>query len=166
MQPEALTNSGRLRGTILIVDDDERVRRVMTRWIDQMGHQVKAAADAEEAIHVMRGGVVDVALCDMRMPGRDGIWLVGQLRRSYPYTSIVLATGIAEMDPMVTLRPGVVGYIVKPFSREALENVIQRGLEACSDRRASGSIPRQRALPPAASGTQSSIVDATILARF
>jgi response regulator of citrate/malate metabolism len=62
------------------------------------------------------------------MPGHDGIWLVEQMRRHHPSVAVVLATGLLEMDPMVTLRPGVVGYIVKPFNREDLEQVIKRGM--------------------------------------
>jgi CheY-like chemotaxis protein len=178
MQPELIATGSKLKGTLLVVDDDGGVRRVLTRWIADLGHQVRAAADAEEAIDVMRRGVIDVAVCDVRMPGRDGIWLVDQLRRNYPYTSIVLATGLTEMDPMITLRSGVVGYIVKPFNRDELAEMIQRGLTACSTRVVTPA--PQRALPPAnddadtpgaATGAPkrfltSGVVEGSVLARF
>ena len=157
MQPELKATGSKLKGTILVVDDDGGVRRVLTRWIADLGHEVRAAADAEEAIDVMRRGAIDVAVCDVRMPGRDGIWLVDQLRRHYPYTSIVLATGLREMDPMVTLRSGVVGYIVKPFNRSDLEEMIQRGLTACSTRAAAAAPPQ--ALPPASDDAASPVAD-------
>jgi DNA-binding NtrC family response regulator len=115
-------------GTILVVDDDEGVRKVLARWIATMGYTVKVAPDAETALEVMRGFQIDVALCDVRMPGHDGIWLVDQMRRFHPSVAVVLATGLLEMDPMVTLRPGVVGYIVKPFNREDLVQVVKRGM--------------------------------------
>jgi len=120
--------SEQVAGTILVVDDDEGVRRVLTRWVADMGYAVQAADGAEKALEVMRDIEVDVALCDVRMPGHDGIWLIDQMRRLHPDTAIVLATGLLEMDPMVTLRPGVVGYIVKPFDREALTEVVKRGM--------------------------------------
>ncbi|HYS24721.1 MAG TPA: response regulator [Vicinamibacterales bacterium] len=120
--------SEQVSGTILVVDDDEGVRRVLTRWVADMGYAVQAADGAEKALEVMRDIEVDVALCDVRMPGHDGIWLIDQMRRLHPDTAIVLATGLLEMDPMVTLRPGVVGYIVKPFDREALTEVVKRGM--------------------------------------
>jgi DNA-binding NtrC family response regulator len=103
-------------GTILVVDDDEGVRKLLARWITALGYAVKAAPDAETAVELMR------------MPGHDGIWLLEQVRRFYPGIAVVLATGLMEMDPMVTLRPGVAGYIVKPFSREDLETVVARGM--------------------------------------
>ena len=115
-------------GTILVVDDDEGVRKVLARWITDMGYTVKSAADADTALVMMDEFPVDLALCDVRMPGHDGIWLVDQVRRLHADIPVALATGLIEMDPMVTLRPGVVGYIVKPFNREDLQKVILRGL--------------------------------------
>jgi DNA-binding NtrC family response regulator len=115
-------------GLVLVVDDDEGVRRVLCRWLADMGYAVSNAEDAERALEVMRENPVDVALVDVRMPGHDGIWLVDQMRRVFPDIAIVLATGLLEMDPMVTLRPGVVGYIVKPFNRDDLAQVVKRGL--------------------------------------
>jgi DNA-binding NtrC family response regulator len=114
-------------GLVLVVDDDEGVRRVLCRWVADMGYTVSAAADAESALDIMREHPVDVVLVDVRMPGHDGIWLVDQVRRAFPDIAIVLATGLVEMDPMVTLRPGVVGYIVKPFNRDDLAKVVKRG---------------------------------------
>lgn len=116
-------------GLVLVVDDDEGVRRVLCRWVADMGYAVSAAADAESALDVVREYPVDVALVDVRMPGHDGIWLVDQIRRVYPHVAIALATGMMELDPMVTLRPGVVGYIVKPFKRDDLAQVVKRGFE-------------------------------------
>jgi len=115
-------------GFVLVVDDDEGVRHVLSRWVADMGYAVRAAADADSALDIMREHQVDVALVDVRMPGHDGIWLLDQVRRLFPETAMVLATGLLEMDPMVTLRPGVVGYIVKPFNRDDLAKVVNRGI--------------------------------------
>ena len=120
--------SEQVSGTILVVDDDEGVRKVLSRWVSDIGYAVKAAPDADIALELMRECPIDVALVDVRMPGHDGIWLLEQVCRFYPDIAIVLATGLLEMDPMVTLRPGVVGYIVKPFNREDLAKVVKRGM--------------------------------------
>jgi len=115
-------------GLVLVVDDDDGVRRVLSRWAADMGYTVHAAEDADSALDMMREHQVDVALVDVRMPGHDGIWLIDQMRRLFPETAVVLASGLLEMDPMVTLRPGVAGYVVKPFNREDLTQVIKRGM--------------------------------------
>jgi len=124
----AMTIPDRIPGHVLVVDDDEGVRKVLTRWVSEMGYTVKAASDAEMALEILEESPMDVALVDVRMPGHDGIWLISQMQRRHPQVAIVLATGLLEMDPMVTLRPGVVGYIVKPFNRDDLDQVIQRGM--------------------------------------
>jgi CheY-like chemotaxis protein len=116
--------AAQIQGTVLVVDDDEGVRKVLTRWVSEMGFVVKAAADADTALQIVRDGPIDVALCDIRMPGHDGIWLIEQIGHLASPPAIVLATGLMEMDPAVTLRPGVVGYVVKPFNREDLAKVM------------------------------------------
>jgi len=118
----------RAPGHVLVVDDDEGVRKVLTRWVAEMGYTVTAASDADMALEIVNESPVQVALIDVRMPGHDGIWLVEQLQRLHPEVAIVMATGLLEMDPMVTLRPGVVGYVVKPFNRDDLEQVVKRGM--------------------------------------
>lgn len=120
--------SEQIPGTVLVVDDDEGVRKVLSRWVSDMGYGVKTAENADIALEIVRDSAVDVALCDVRMPGHDGIWLIEQIGRLDAGVAMVLATGLMEMDPMVTLRPGVVGYIVKPFNREDLAQVIKRGM--------------------------------------
>jgi DNA-binding NtrC family response regulator len=141
-------NTGNALGTVLVVDDDEGVRRLLARWVSAMGHTVKVASDAEAALTIMRGCEVDVALCDIRMPGNDGIWLLDQVRRFCPGIAVVLATGVSEMDPMITLRPGVAGYIVKPFNREEFEQVVKLAMAERQNLR-SAQPPEPRLLPSA-----------------
>ena len=120
--------SERPTGTILVVDDEENVRGVLARWSAEMGYAVQAAPDADTALQLMYTHPIDVALCDMKMPGHDGFWLLDQVRRFFPSTAVVLVTGLVEIDPMVTLRPGVVGYLVKPFTREKIREMILQGM--------------------------------------
>jgi CheY-like chemotaxis protein len=115
--------------TVLVVDDDEGVRRVLGQWVLHLGHDLQTAASAEGAIIELESGAVDVALCDIRMPGADGVWLADRIRERFPYVAIVLATGLHEMDPSVTLRPGVVAYLVKPFTHAEIAAAIQTAIE-------------------------------------
>ena len=114
---------------ILIVDDDEGVRTLLRRVIQDLGHTVVEAADALSALEVLEGTPVGLALCDIRMPGRDGVWLMDQILARFPGTPVALATGLLEMDPTVTLRRGVVGYIVKPFNRAAVAELLRVAAE-------------------------------------
>lgn len=114
--------------TVLVVDDDDGVRKVLGQWVERFGYELRSADSAETAIKEMEAGGIDVALCDVRMPGADGIWLADRIRERFPHVAVVLATGLHEMDPSVTLRPGVVAYVVKPFSHEEISSAIQMGV--------------------------------------
>jgi two-component system OmpR family response regulator len=111
--------------TVLVVDDDAGVRGLLRRVIGDMGFAVVEAGDALAALDVLESTPVGVAFVDIRMPGRDGVWLVDQIVTRHPGIPVVVATGLTEMDPHVTLRAGVVGYVVKPFRREDLADAIR-----------------------------------------
>jgi CheY-like chemotaxis protein len=115
---------------ILVVDDDPGVRGLLRRVIGDMGHRVIEAGDAISALEVLESDDITLALVDVRMPGRDGVWLVDQIVTRFPGTPVALATGLSEMDPHVTLRAGVVGYVVKPFRRTDLAEVIRAAITA------------------------------------
>jgi DNA-binding NtrC family response regulator len=119
--------SSNSKHTVLIVDDDDSVRLLLVRWVEQLGYQVRSANSAEAAMRELECGGVDVAMCDVRMPGANGVWLVDRLREQYPHVGIVVATGLREMDIAVTLQPGVVAYIVKPFRLEDVASAIHAG---------------------------------------
>ena len=116
--------------SILVVDDEVGLRTLMTRWVQSIGYSAKAAENAEQALDLMGAEPASVAVCDIRMPGHDGLWLAEQLRRRYPDTAVIMATGIRELDPAVTsLRAGAIDYLVKPFGRDQLRQAVQRALE-------------------------------------
>jgi len=116
--------------TILVVDDDAGIRGLLKRVIGDMGFEVIEAGDAISALEMLETRTVSLAFVDIRMPGRDGVWLVDQIVTRYPNVPIAVATGLTEMDPQVTLRAGVVGYITKPFRRSDIVAVIRTALNA------------------------------------
>ena len=115
---------------VLVVDDEAGVRDLMCRWLHAGGYQVTPAGTAEEALAAIRDTPVAVALCDIRMPGRDGLWLAERLRQSHPETAVIMATGVQDVGAaVVSLRQGVVDYLTKPFGRDRLREAVWRGLE-------------------------------------
>ena len=111
--------------TILVVDDDYGVRTLLRRLLEDMGHRVEEAESALHALDVLKTVPVNLVFCDVMMPGHDGIWLTDQILSRHPGTPVALATGLLEMDPTVTLRAGVVGYLVKPFKRAAIVDLLR-----------------------------------------
>jgi response regulator RpfG family c-di-GMP phosphodiesterase len=102
----------------------------MARWLGARGFEARTAADALEALAAVSDAPPDVAVCDVRLPGLDGIWLAGQIRASHPETAIIMATGLPDADPAIaSLRVGVVDYLVKPFDPDCLARSVARALE-------------------------------------
>jgi response regulator RpfG family c-di-GMP phosphodiesterase len=116
--------------SVLVVDDENGVRDLLARWLEARGYSVTTAANAEEALGRLEAAPPAVALCDIRMPGRDGLWLAERIRQSYPETAVIMATGVQDVGPAVqTLRQGVIDYLTKPFGRDRLQEAVTRGLE-------------------------------------
>jgi putative two-component system response regulator len=114
--------------SVLVIDDDESLRDVVRRWVDASGFRAREADSAEEALFAMEREAADIAVCDITMGGRDGVWLASHIRRLYPHTAIIMATGQADIDMVVaSLRNDVVDYLLKPFGRERLAEALTLG---------------------------------------
>ena len=114
--------------TVVVVDDDAQVRRFLASALVALGYVAYPAPDADSALEEIRLVQPDVVLCDITMPGHDGVWLVQQIVAEWPGLPIVLVTALTELNATLTLQPGVVGYLVKPCSLEDLRTVLTRAL--------------------------------------
>jgi response regulator RpfG family c-di-GMP phosphodiesterase len=128
--PAPTRRAGARPQSVLIVDDENGARDLMARWLESGGYSVTTAASAEEALGRLQDQPSAVALCDIRMPGHDGLWLAEKIRQQFPETAVIMATGVQDVGPAVqTLRQGVIDYLTKPFGRERLREAVTRGLE-------------------------------------
>jgi putative nucleotidyltransferase with HDIG domain len=115
---------------VLVVDDENGVRDLMSRWLKAGGYTVASASCADEALGMMEPTPPSVALCDIRMPGHSGLWLADRIRHTYPETAVIMATGVQDVSAAVeSLRQGVVDYLTKPFGQERLREAVVRGIE-------------------------------------
>jgi CheY-like chemotaxis protein len=110
---------------VLVVDDESQIRELLVRWIGGDGHQVRQADSAEAALDDMEAVPSDIVMCDVHMPGESGVWLTSQLRERFPETAVVLATSDRLVPPQVSLQPGVVQYLAKPFTREEVLGAVR-----------------------------------------
>ena len=123
---------------VLIVEDEAPIRRLLHRWIDAEGVSAVEAESAEQGLLLASEEFPAVAFCDINLPrGQSGFWLVEQLHRLHPETSVVVTTGLHRFDAAVTgLRAGATDYIVKPFTRDRFREALQRGLTEHQSRKA------------------------------
>jgi DNA-binding NtrC family response regulator len=112
---------------VLVVDDEESIRRLLTRWLTAWGYHARQAANADEALAHMTDEAASVVLCDVMVPGHDGIWLAEQVRARWPGTAVIMASSAQDMDTVMRMRKqGAIDYVTKPFGREMLRQALQR----------------------------------------
>jgi response regulator RpfG family c-di-GMP phosphodiesterase len=129
-----------INSSVLVVDDEAGVRETTARWLAGGGYDVRTASNAEEALERVNDAPPAVALCDIRMPRRDGLWLAQQIRQHAPETAIIMATAVHDAGAAAaSLRPGIIDYLTKPFGRDRLHDSVLRAIEwheaACESRR-------------------------------
>jgi putative nucleotidyltransferase with HDIG domain len=111
--------------SVLVVDDDRFLRDIATLWMRSAGYAVREAGSADEGLAALEREPADIALCDIRMPGHDGLWLAGRIRTRFPTTAIVIATSPPDVDvAAASLGNEAVDYLVKPFDRTRLSEAL------------------------------------------
>jgi DNA-binding response OmpR family regulator len=105
---------------LLIVDDDQLMRRSLAFNLEQAGYAVKSAARAEDALEVLRAAVFDLVLLDIGLPGMDGLDAVRIIKEEYNLPVIFLTARRRELDEVVGLEMGADDYVTKPFDLDVL----------------------------------------------
>src|SRR5262252_4015837 len=121
---------GSLMPSVLVVDDDISLRPMLAAWVNRFGFSATEADCAEAALAALSKKPTHIAVCDVNMPGRDGVWLASQIRERFPATAVIMATSVDDSDVAVsTLRNDVVDYLLKPFDSVRLREALALGLD-------------------------------------
>lgn len=109
---------------IVIVDDDESIRKTLFLLLNKK-YRVYPAKDAEEVLDRFKSGAFDLLIADLRLPGKDGVELVTELRRRGYRGEVILISAHAEMvDPAVLGRLRIGHFFAKPADLDALNRSI------------------------------------------
>ena len=116
--------------SVLVVDDDISLRPMLAAWVNRFGFCAFEAPSAESALEHLEQTPTDIALCDVNMPGHNGVWLAERIRERYPTTAVIMATSVDDADVAVsTLSNDVVDYLLKPFDSTRLHEALSLGLD-------------------------------------
>jgi two-component system response regulator RegA len=114
--------------SLLIVDDDRVLRERLARAFRDRGYEVRTAADCDEAVALASGDSPEMAVVDLRMPGRSGLELVLELKGIDPATRIVVLTGYGSIATAVeAVRLGATYYVSKPADADDILAAFARG---------------------------------------
>ena len=117
-----------MKATILVVEDEEKLRRVVELQLKGAGFEVEQAGNVEDAMRL--ADRADVILTDLRLPGVSGLELLANLRRQDSHTPVVVMTAFGSIETAVeAMKAGAVDFLPKPFSLDHLMTVVNKALE-------------------------------------
>jgi len=112
-------------GRILVVEDEEKLRRVVQLHLDSFGYQVEGAANAEQGLPLATGA--DLVITDLRMPGMDGIQFIKQLQARGVAAAVIVMTAHGSVENAVeAMKLGAADFLQKPFSLDHLTTVVEK----------------------------------------
>jgi two-component system KDP operon response regulator KdpE len=134
-----------LNRTILLIDDEPQIRRVLRASLGSQGARILDAQSGEEALEILRQQTVDVVILDLNMPGMGGLEACRAMRAGWDVPIIVVSVREAERDKIEALDAGADDYITKPFSFDELLARIRAALRRSGF--ATDTAPRKISVP-------------------
>jgi two-component system phosphate regulon sensor histidine kinase PhoR len=116
--------------SVLVIDDEKRIRDVCIKMLTGEGHEVAGAENAEVGIQMIKNRHFDIILLDLMMPGISGLDALAQIRATHPDTVVIVITGYATLEHSVeAMKKGAFDFLSKPFSPADLLIVINKAVE-------------------------------------
>ena len=114
---------------VLIVDDEPNVRRVLGTQLEQAGWATTRAESGEQALDLVRAQDPDLVITDLKMPGMDGMELLGRLQASFPEIPVIMLTAHGTVSNAVdAMKRGAHDFITKPFDRDEVVELVKKAL--------------------------------------
>ncbi|MGH9663886.1 MAG: sigma-54-dependent transcriptional regulator, partial [Bryobacteraceae bacterium] len=117
-----------MKQTILVIEDEEKLRRVIQLQLSSAGFEVLHTGTAEEGLKL--SDRAQLVLTDLRLPGMDGLELLASLRRQNSQTPVIVMTAYGTIENAVeAMKSGAADFLAKPFSLDHLMTVVEKALE-------------------------------------
>src|SRR5690348_5545370 len=118
-----------VRGSVLAVDDDPGIRKLINDKLSGEGFSCTSVLSAEEALVVLEANTFDIILTDLQMPGMSGLQLIEEARKNHPRSAYMVITGVDDIHVGIdAMKRGADDYLVKPFRLESLVSSVERAL--------------------------------------
>jgi len=120
------------RESVLVVDDNDDVRKSVVKLVAKLGYDVREAANGDAALRILESANVDLVFSDVKMPGMTGFELASHAREKHPETRIVLTSGFSEPPP-IGEQPANVEFLPKPYNKRDLATKFRTTLDNEND---------------------------------
>ena len=115
---------------ILIVDDEEAIRRLLHQKLSSKGYQCQKAGNADRALDELKSSPIALVILDIKMPGKSGIELLPEIKANHPDTAVIMATATTDTSTAIQcMKEGAYDYITKPFNLDEVVLSVDRALE-------------------------------------
>ncbi len=115
---------------LLVIDDDEDIRSLLTDLLEESDYKVDTASCGEEALQMIQVSTYDLVVTDLRMQGMQGMEVIREARKIDPGIDVIVMTGYASVDSAVeSMKAGAVDYITKPLNTDQIRLVIKKNIE-------------------------------------
>src|SRR5205085_11792172 len=116
------------RKAILVIEDEEKLRRTVGLHLSSAGYEVRAAASAEEGLKY--AGDMDLVITDLKLPGMNGLTLLEKLNEQNSHAPVIVMSAFGTVENAVdAMKKGAVDFLPKPFSLDHLSVVVEKALE-------------------------------------
>jgi two-component system response regulator PilR (NtrC family) len=117
-------------GRVMVVDDEENIREVLSNYLESMNYEVDTAEDGQDALNKFSKGDFDLIISDLLMPNVDGLELLKRVRNIDKEVIFLMITGYPSIETAVdAIKKGAYDYITKPFHMEDVKLRIERAFE-------------------------------------
>jgi len=120
----------RKKGAILLVDDEELIRRLLYQKLSAEGYRCEQAANTEQALVKLEEDSIELVILDIKMPGKSGVEFLPEIKAKYPDTAVIMATAISDANVAINcMKAGAYDYVNKPFNLDEVSFSVRRALE-------------------------------------
>jgi two-component system phosphate regulon response regulator OmpR len=136
---DPMTSAGTRKTRVLVIDDDERLNALLTRYMDRFGLSVQSATDPRSGLRILKSDPPDIVILDVMLPEIDGFAVCRKVRETSRVPIIMLTARGEVMDRILGLELGADDYLAKPFEPRELvarvQAVLRRGIPSDNEER-------------------------------
>jgi len=119
-----------MKEVILVIDDEDTQREILTGFLKKLGYKVEKASSGKEGLSIIANKAVDLVLTDFKMADIDGIEVLESIKKLNPEIGVIIITAFGTIEKSVeAMRKGAEDYLIKPINLDELELIIKKALE-------------------------------------